>query len=367
MKRVWLALLGAATVAAGPTVRVERVDAVPTGAVALPMRVVGRAEPAGDRTVRRQWPGSYVETRFRGTQVLFRVGAGEVSLRVTVDGRAPVALVRPAPGLYRVGPLAPGAHHLRVQVASESQAGATAFGGFLAPAGTRALPVSVPARQIEFIGDSHTVGYANRSNKAECTSDEVWDTTDTTQGLPDVLARRYRADYRVNAISGRGVVRNYDGNTWDTLPTAYPFTLFDKARRASDAGWHPRVIVVALGTNDFSTELHPGEPWKTRAALHDDFERRYAAFLSGLRATHPRALIVVWATDIARGEVAAEARETVARLLRAGERRIAFVAVNGLGFRACHGHPDVGDDAKIAAAVAAQIDAHRDVWDGKAR
>ena len=365
MKRVWLALLGAATIAGGSTVRVERVDAVPTGTVALPIRFVGRAEPAGERTIRRQWPGSYVETRFRAPKAFFRVGTGEMSLRVTVDAGAPVALVRSVPAFYRVGPLALGAHHLRVQVASESQAGATAFGGFLAPPGTRALPVSTPARQIEFIGDSHTVGYANRSNKTECTSDEVWDTTDTTQGLPDVLARRYRADYRVNAISGRGVVRNYDGNTWNTLPTSYPFTLFDKARRASDAGWHPRVIVVALGTNDFSTALHPGEPWATRAALHNDCERRYAAFLSGLRATHQRALIVVWATDIARGEVANEARATVTRLQQAGERRIAFVAVNGLGFRACHGHDDVGDDAKIAAAVAAQVDARRDVWGGK--
>ncbi|WP_375272540.1 GDSL-type esterase/lipase family protein [Sphingomonas sp.] len=365
-KSLCIALLAVSTIAAEPAVRVERVDGAPGASVPLLMRVVGRAEPAVARMIRRQWPGSYVETRFRGTQAFFRVGAGEVSLRVTVDGSAPVALVRPAPGVYRVGPLERGAHHLRVQVVSESQAGATELGDFTAAAGSRALSVDVPARQIEFIGDSHTVGYANQSSKAACTEREVWETTDTAAGLPGQLAVRYHADYQVNAISGRGVVRNYDGNPWDTLPAAYPYTLFDKARRAGDSGWHPRVIVVALGTNDFTTALHPRERWATRDALHEDFERSYAHFLSGLRARHPRALIVVWAKPISGGEVIAEARAAVARLTRAGERRVAFAAVDGLNFRACHGHPDLADDARIAHAVAAQIDARGDIWgDGK--
>lgn len=361
-RKLCLALLAAATTAAGPAVRVERVDTAPGGRVPLVLRVVGRAEPIAARMIRRQWPGSYVETRFRGTQAFFRVGAGEVALRVTIDGGAPISLVRPTPGLYRVGPLTSGEHHLRVQVVSESQAGATELGDFTAPAGSRALRVDAPARQIEFIGDSHTVGYANRSSKAACTPQEVWETTDTAAGLPGQLAAHYRADYQVNAISGRGVVRNYNGNPSDTLPTAYPYTLFDKAKRADDAGWHPRVIVVALGTNDFTTALHPNERWATRDALHEDFEQAYARFLSDLRSRHPRALIVVWATPIAGGEVIAEARVTVARLTRAGERRVAFVAVDGLGFRACNGHPDLADDARIADAVAAQIDARGDAW-----
>lgn len=38
------------------------------------------------------------------------------------------------------------------------------------PAGTRALPPAVPARQIEFVGDSHTVGYGNRSTRTACST-----------------------------------------------------------------------------------------------------------------------------------------------------------------------------------------------------
>lgn len=362
MRRLLFSLLGTATIAAGSPARVERLATLPSGTTALPMRVVGRAEPAPSGMIRRQWPGSYVETRFRGRTVLFRVGAGEVSLRVSVDGGAAMALVRPAPGVYRVGPLAPGVHLLRVQVVSEGQAEATEFGDFRAPADTEAAPTTAPRRQIEFIGDSHTVGYANTSTKNACSTREVWDTTDTARGLPGLLSARYGADYQVNAISGRGVVRNYAGNKWDTIPTAYPYTLFDKARRAAVAGWNPQVIVIALGTNDFSTALRAGERWKTRAALRGDFEQRYAQFLSDLRTQQPRALIIVWATDLAGGEIARAARATVERLVKAGEHRIAVRVIEKLGFRACHGHPDLADDAAIASALAEQIDLKGVVW-----
>jgi len=55
----------------------------------------------------------------------------------------------------------------------------------------------------------------------------------------------------------------------------------------------------------------------------------------------------------------------VARMRRAGERRVAFV--HELGVCACHGRLDRVDDAGIADAVAAQIDVPHDVRTGRAR
>ncbi|MEG8054995.1 hypothetical protein QP185_20420 [Sphingomonas aerolata] len=93
----------------------------------------------------RQWPGTYFEAAFRGTSALLKIGAGDVILRVSVDG-APVAkLVKPRSGLYRVAGLTNGRHTIRVDVASESQAAPTAFGGFYAGAETGTLPAP-PAR-----------------------------------------------------------------------------------------------------------------------------------------------------------------------------------------------------------------------------
>ncbi len=357
--------LAAAAPAPAPTTpTVTPADAQTVPGQPLPLHIGGRVAPAGDG-YRRQWPGTYLEGAFRGTAALLRVGAGDAVLNVSVDGRPVARLVKPAPGLYAVRGLGAGRHLLRVDVASESQAGPTELGGLYAVAGTTPLPAPARARAIEFIGDSHTVGYGNTSPKQDCTEAEVWATTDTAQGIGGRLSRRYGADYQVNAISGRGVVRNYNGFAADTLPVAYPYVLLDKATRYTRAGWRPQLIVVALGTNDFSTPLHDGEPWATRPALQADYETRYVAFVHGLRAANPRAHILLWATDIADGEVAAETGKVAARLRAEGDARVSFVPVTGLAFSGCHHHPSTADDQAIADRLAAYVDAHPDLWSGR--
>lgn len=354
------ALLSTAAIATPPTV-------IPTTAkvgAPLPVHIGGRVERTAEG-YKRQWPGTYFEAAFRGPSAMLKIGQGKVILHVSVDGALAAKLVKPGPGLYRIAGLSNGRHTIRVAVASESQAAPTVFGGFYAGAGTRALPAPTRTRQIEFIGDSHTVGYGNISTKPDCTQDEVWATTDTAQAMPALTARRYGADYQVNAISGRGIVRNYDGMAADTVPVAYPFTLFDKATRYADPAWHPRLFVIALGTNDFTTPLHPGEPWKSRDALHADYEQHYVDFVKRLRARNPRAHVVLWATDMADGEIASEVGKVAARLSAEGERNVAFVPVTGLAFTGCHAHPSIGDDARIMTAVSGYIDAHPEIWTRK--
>jgi len=169
----------------------------------------------------------------------------------------------------------------------------------------------------------------------------------------------------VNAISGRGIVRNYNGFSADTMPQAYPYVLFGKATRYDDAGWKPQLIVIALGTNDFTTPLNPGEKWKTRDALHEDFEASYAGFVRALRARNPNAYFLLWATDMAGGEIATEVTRVVERLHAAGEQRVAFVPVGGLNLSACNYHPSAADDRTIAAALARFVDAHPQIWHGR--
>ena len=365
MKSVCAALLSLVLAAAGSAhaQEVAKVEVSPPGLAPLPSAVSGRVEAQADGGVLRQWPGTYFETAFIGPDAYFQVGPGAVSLRVRVDGAAPLSLVKPPPGLYQLSGLAPaGSHQLRIDVASESQAGPTSFGGFFAGAGARPAPLPHRSRMIEFIGDSHTVGYGDTSATRRCDEDRIWATTDTSQGLAPRTAAHYDADYEVNAISGRGVVRNYNGVAADTLPTAYPFVLFDKAQVASEAAWRPQVIVIALGTNDFSTPLNPGEAWRTRGQLHADFEATYVQFIARLRARDPHAYIVLWATDFGGGEIQAEVAKVVAAVRRSGDERVGFVPVSGLAFSACNFHPGLADDQKIADALVKYIDAQQDVW-----
>lgn len=349
-----LALTAASLPAA---VRVSRIASPVAAGKMLPVLTGGRAERYGadGTSLIRQWPGSYFETRFRGASAMFRLGSGDVILHVLVDGETVATLTKPAPGLYRVEGLTPGRHSLRLEVASESQAGPTVFGGFFAGPDAHRAPLHPHRRQIEFIGDSHTVGYANTSTKQACTEDEIWRTTDTSRAFGPLLAKRYDAQYQINAISGRGVVRNYNGFTADPLPVAYSKTLFSKVRLNHEPGWKPRVIVIALGTNDFTTPLHDAEKWKTRQELHADFEATYVRFVRSLRAQNPHAFFVLWATDKADGEIEAEVSKVADTLKTRGETRLTYVPINGLAFSACNSHPSLADERTIADALGTAI------------
>ena len=323
----------------------------------LPSAVHGRVE-RGAEGLARQWPGTYFETAFTGRSAYFRLGQGEVIAHVLADGKVLRTLVRPPAATYRVDGLAPGAHRLRIEIASEDQDSASVFGGFYADRTATALPLPQRRRQIEFIGDSYTVGYGNQSATRDCTEERVWETTDTSAAFGPLLAKRYGADYQVNAISGRGVVRSYGGANVDSLPEAYPFILFDRKQPYADTSWRPRLIVIGLGTNDFSTDLHAGEKWRSRAALRADFEAAYVRFVQQLRRSNPRASFILWAAGPADGEVASETRRVVERLQSEGERRIAFVEADGLAFAGCNHHPSLADDRIIADRLASAIAAH---------
>jgi lysophospholipase L1-like esterase len=348
------------TMAQGQQVTLEPLP--PPGLRRLPIAVTGRVERGPDGSLLRQWPGTYFETAFTGRSAYFRVGLGEVSLRVTVDDGAPLALVKPAPETYRVSGLAPGRHHLRIDIASESQAGPTRFDGFFAPASARSAALSHRSRSIEFIGDSHTVGYGNTSPTRQCSEAEVWGTTDTSRGLASLVARHYGADYQVNAISGRGVVRNYNGFAARTLPQAYRYATLDGKALANPRGWVPQIIVISLGTNDFSTPLNGREKWTSREGLHADFEATYVGFVGQLRTRYPQAQILLWATDLANGEIRQEVARVVGQLRQLRVERVKFVPVENLSFSACNSHPSLADDATIARRLIEAIDADPGPW-----
>ena len=349
-------LLFACSAAHAAPVAIEHV-ATTEGETAAPLGIGGRASAGNGGVHAYQWPGVYFETAFNGTAIDFVIGPGTVVLHLRVDGEEVATLQKPTPGTYRVAGMTEGTHVLRLETATESQAGPNRFGGFFLPQGSQALPLPVRTRRIEFIGDSHTVGYGNRSPKRECSDDEVWSSTDTSRAYGPQLARRYGADYRVNAISGRGVVRNYGGAAGDTLPQAWPFVLFDHSVRDEDRAWQPQAVVIALGTNDFSTPLGEGERWKDRAALREDYERSYVAFVQSLRARWPDAHFLLWSTGLHEGEIRRSVQRVVARLQEAGETRAGYVPVDGLEMGGCHWHPSLADHARIADILQARIDA----------
>ncbi|HYK34389.1 MAG TPA: GDSL family lipase, partial [Alloacidobacterium sp.] len=123
----------------------------------------GDAEGSGGKDYTSQWPGSYFRAAFEGSRVFFRVGQSDEILHIVVDGQSVAPLIRPEQGAYEIDGLGDGSHAVSVLVATESQDAPNTFSGFAIPVGEKALTPEPRHRQIEFIGDSHTVGFGNIS------------------------------------------------------------------------------------------------------------------------------------------------------------------------------------------------------------
>jgi lysophospholipase L1-like esterase len=366
-KLTFLTLLVATLAAASAqTPSVQKV-ATPPPLTPLAMTIGGRVlHASGTSDYVSQWPGVYFQAAFKGPQLFFTLGPSQEILHLIVDAQPPIVLTSPTPGTYSLTGLTAGPHTVSLQIASESQSAPNHFGGFALASDSSPLPPPTPpSRQIEFIGDSQTVGFGNASPKHDCTPAELTAATDNTLAFGPLIAAHFHAAYQINASSGRGIIRNYNGFPADTVPVSYPYTLFDKQQLYNDPTWHPQVIVISLGTNDFTTPLNPGEKWKTRDQLHTDYEATYLRFLHTLRARNPHTGFILWATDLANGEIASEVQKVVDQARSHGETRIAFLPIDHLAFTGCMFHPSLIDDQTIATDLIHQIDSIPGVWQGK--
>lgn len=332
MTRFWAA---AALAAMAPAM-----DAAP-----LDVHVTGRTLQAEDGSMRFGWPGVYFEGRFRGTEVTVAVEAGADHLRVLIDGKEKAVLTKPGVARLTFEGLDPGEHVVRLEKMTESQSGSSRFIGFYPGENDTLLPPPTRAKAIEFIGDSLTVGYGDTSPTRDCDGQRVHDTTDTTQAFGPVLAKRLDADYRVIAYSGYGIVRNYNGGVpGDSLPNRYPRAIPGEDTADTFNGWRPQLIVVNLGSNDFSTPLHAGEPWADQPALHAAYRARYVAFLRMLMASQPQARVLLMGGDTFFDDVQAIATEAG----QGAPKPIVTLHFGGLEMTGCNWHPSLKDHQALA-------------------
>ncbi|WP_084583785.1 acetylxylan esterase [Sphingomonas azotifigens] len=345
------------------------VTAEDAGLQALPVHVGGRVAriAAG---FRHQWPGVYFEAAFRGDRVTLRFADAVNEWRVSIDGAPPITIDRPGAADRTIAGLGSGTHHVRLDKVTESAAPAL-FGGFLVGRGD-ALPAPAPRRrQIEFIGDSSMAGYGARSERLDCTPEQVRATTDTADAFAALAAQQEGADYQVNAMSGRGLIRNIGGTApAGPMVQLWPRTLPGEPAPFLDPAWQPQIVMLKLQA-DF-VGFHPDARWPTLEALVADYAASYGRFLAQIRARYPRAVFLLWWFDTS------GAPPDQAAMLHAAERRISdaahaagvrdllFLPFPAAEFRAtaCHGHYGVEEQRRIADWLMRTIDAHPAFWDG---
>jgi lysophospholipase L1-like esterase len=320
----------------------------PPGDVLSQAHTAGRVKSVGN-TVQYSWPGVYFEGRIRGTGVGVVLNDAAADYDIQVDGATVATVVMPGQTTRWVNGLSNTEHTVRLVKRNESPWSSSAFGGFVAaPGGAILTKPTARSRQIEFIGDSLTAGYGNTSTGRDCTGDQVNRTTNADLSYGALTARRLSADYQVNAFSGRGMVRNYNGGDPGTdYRTYYDRALLNVAGDVWTPGsWRPQLVVVFLGTNDFSTALNPGEPW-TADSLVAAYRSAYSGFLQKLRTRYGANTTIV---AIGASPFADHVQQVVRERTDAGDSRVRswFLDGTGLDLLGCHWHYSTRDDQLIA-------------------
>ena len=260
------------------------------------VRVVGRHERVAPGRVRYGWPGTGLHVRFHGTALWLTVDDQARHHDVVVDDREPERLdTRPGPRRYAVVKGLPeGEHTVVIRRRTEGHLGPTEV--LDVEVEGRLLPAPAPALRMEVLGDSITAGYGNEGRSRWCKFTPK--TENHLRTYAALAAAAVGAELSAVAWSGKGVARNYGGDLVEPLPAIYDRSVPTEpgSRWVDEAP--ADVVVINLGTNDFSTEADP---------TAEEFVAAYVAMLEAVRARHPDAPILC----------------TVAPLLRDDERAVA--------------------------------------------
>lgn len=365
------AIPGIATVLRENGLCTGRISAVTGRAVAPGTRALDGVHTAGrvaDRGtgVRYTWPGTSFEGRIRGDSVGVVLDDAVNDYELRIDDREPVTLVTPGRTTHWVRGLGAGVHTVRLVKRTESPWSPGLFGGFLAgPGGAVLRAPAARDRQIEFIGDSWTAGYGNTSTVRDCSATGGVDrNSNAGQTFGALTARALNADHQLNAWSGRGMVRNYDGGDPGTdYRTYYQRTLqaADPAVWPRPASWNPRVVVIGLGINDFSTPVRAGEPWADEAALAAAFREAYVGFLHELRQRYgPRAEFVLTYPTLWNTTALGDSIEQIAA---GGDPRVHALHYDvPLDLLGCDWHPSAADHRLLADALTSYLGSLKLRW-----
>lgn len=270
------------------------------------IRYVGRVETL-EASVRFAFPAVQIQTKFQGDAIDMRLrdsGRGTLTgtnfYAVMVDDAAAITIETcPEREVYPLARgLTEGEHTLTIVKRTESGPGGNAnvgkgeFLGFRVRPGTVLSAVTPPSRRMEFVGDSITCGYGIEVSTQDpdsfpftAVNENAW------LAYGAVTARILSSDYVAVAASGRGVIRNYNGFAGATVPEMYEMTLPEETGAIAwdHSRYEPDVVVVNLGTNDFSIGLELADLEAHRTA----FRAGYATFLGRIREVHPAATVVV--------------------------------------------------------------------------
>ena len=244
-------------------------------------------------------PAVYIKTAFTGVSCSIKLedeflNNGKNYYEVIIDKKY-IRRITPQPGQHvylAMNGLKYGKHEVTFVKRTEAAIGKCTFLGFIF-GGVISKPAPLSDRKIAFYGNSISVGSGNEghADSPEC---KEWNLSipysNANLSFASLAAQRLKAEYQITGVSGIGMVRNYTSGNNLTMPMVYDHLhLAD----ATSPKWSmnlfiPYVIVIELGTNDFSPGDNPTTSPRSRMDT-STFCRKYIHFVDTILSKYPNA------------------------------------------------------------------------------
>ena len=247
-------------------------------------------------------------------------------------------------------------HILKIYKATEAQNGNVAFGGLRAME-LQDLP-KVPARRIEFIGNSITCGMGVDYEEIPCDSGVWYDQHNAYLAYGPRVARALNAQYMISCVSGIGIYRNWNSQPSEepVMPEVYENRYLNTRDSASwdFSSFQPDLVSIALGTNDFSD----GDGKKER--LHFDsaqYVASYIKFVNTIYEKYPDTQISLLTSPMVSGEKGTvfinslKAVQQHFKEVKPEKKPIAVFNFESITPHGCGYHPDKNDQQQMAEVL----------------
>lgn len=330
------------------------------GCVIDKVRFIGRFDFSDPQGPRFAWSASTIIARFYGTGISVRLSSPSSNyFTVLLDGAVVIPRLHvTGENIYTLASNLPlGNHDIELVKRTEFNIGMVQYLGFEVENGELLehpnLNTSAynPGRRIEIIGDSISCGFGNEGDPAT-EYEPIYDNAYLAFG--PLCARMLKAEFMVISCSGYGIMREYTGNTDNIMPNVYDLVLPDFQTKWDFSGWIPQIVVINLGTNDFSFGFIPDR---------EAFVQSYIRFIRRVRANYPDAHIICSIGPVIKDEVLEKTREylihgVIDYFKSNGEKQIHFLEFetqkeeNGYGITY---HPSVRTHEIMASKLAEKI------------
>lgn len=309
---------------------------------------IGRVAEGPAKQAQYAWPGTGFVVVFRGTGIAVRLRDNENEHQPVLDGHPlPKIVTKQGVERYTIADHIPnGQHRLEFYRRTEALFGVTGFLGIDVQAGQIVESERLVQRRIELIGDSISCGYGNEGTSPSCPFSAATENHYLSYGA--LIARALNAELSTVAWSGRGVVRNYAGETGSTMPELYERTLPLHAASVWPAKVTYDAVIINLGTNDYSTSPHPKE---------STFVAAYVALLEHVRRNSPGAFILCTVGPLLSGRDRKRAEAAIASAVgtrkAAGDPRVLFHSMKTQNEApGCDYHPGIATHQRMAEELA---------------